>query len=106
MPIYNGVFETISFHLPVAMIADTILGMDGGILECDKVQEIQVFSDAETCLKPHPQWPPSLVLNFCTSYSILIFKYIPLMIEADVNACLIGHKQIIVFSIKFNLNHV
>lgn len=106
MPIYNGIFETISLHLPVAIIADTVLGMDGGILECDKIQEIQVLGDAETCLKPHPQWPPSSVLNFCTSYSILIFKCIPLMIDADVNACLIGHKQAIVLSIKFNLNHV
>ena len=106
MRIYNGIFETISLQLPIATIANTVLGMDSGILECDKVQKIQVLSDAETCLKSHLQWPPSSVLNSWTSYSNLIFKCIPLMIEADVNVCLIGHKQVIVFSIKFNLNHV
>lgn len=106
MPICNGIFETMSLQLPIAIIADTVLGMDSGILEYDKVKKIEVLSDAETCLKPHLQWPPSSVLNSCTSYSILIFKCISLMIKADVNACLIGRKQVIVFIIKLNLNRV
>lgn len=59
MPICNGIFETISLQLPVAIIADTVLGMDSGILEYDKVKKTEVLSDAETCLKPHLQWPPS-----------------------------------------------
>lgn len=47
--------------------AAAVLRMAGGALESDNVQKIQVLSDAGTCLKPHPQWPPSSVLDACST---------------------------------------
>ena len=48
--------------------------MDGGILEFNTVQKIEVLRDAETYLKPHLQWPqisifnPALQLLHCDFY--------------------------------------
>ena len=42
--------------------------MVGGVLETHTVQKIQIMSNAETtCLKPHPQWPPSSILDARTT---------------------------------------
>ena len=45
------------------LLADIVLRMAHAVLESHTVQKIQVLSDAITCLKPQPQWPPGSILN-------------------------------------------
>ena len=45
------------------LLTDNVLRMAGGVLEFDSVQKTQVLSDAGMCLKPHPPWPPTSILD-------------------------------------------
>ena len=48
-------------RLQLAAARRYFLKTAGGVLELDAVQKIQVLSDMETCLRPHPQRPPSCI---------------------------------------------
>ena len=45
------------------LLADIVLKMAGGVPEFAIAQKIQVLRDSGMCLKPHPQWPPSSILD-------------------------------------------
>ena len=82
--------------------------MAGGGVESDRVQKIHVLRNKETCLKPHPQWPPrSTVECLNHSYSILSFFFnaVYLLLAEAYVQCIFNRPHVLV-SIKFMLNHV
>ena len=75
-------------------LTDIVLRMAVGVLESDTVQKIQVLSIAGTCLKPHPQWPPSSILNGWTTATPfwVLNAFFSLMVKADVQ-CMFNKPQ-------------
>lgn len=44
-------------------LVDIVSRIAGGVLEFDAVHEIHVPGDAGMGTEPHPQWPPSSILD-------------------------------------------
>ena len=69
------------------LLADTVLRIDGGILDSDTLQEIQGHSNTGICLKPCPQGLSSFVLISTCTFSLVVKADVQCMFNRPQMGC-------------------